>query len=310
MSAHQDLERPATCAWLLTSAAPKSDTPTNSLAPVITSSTPASAAPVTPTQQSSASTPPTTSPSSTTTSSSTTSSSIHTTSSIPVPQTVLFTAPVVAVTPHSTSTFRSQTKIVISSVNIAAVIGGITGCLAGLAVLGFLIMWCIRHKRKSDEGKWSASVFKHQSAILVDDPELSFNPHPPTMIERHNASPALNAQYNHPNYCGDGNDTCPSQGPQSPHLATVQRGILVSSTIRCRITPNDPQAHYVNLDRSSVNPFQAAQLADGYGTAYNHQFTEGMPTIVAGFKGHPLYKRNFTFSARRTQSPDMLYHGI
>jgi hypothetical protein len=26
--------------------------------------------------------------------------------------------------------------------------------------------------------------------------------------------------------------------------------------------PNDPQAHYVNLDRSSVTPFQAAQYAD------------------------------------------------
>jgi hypothetical protein len=74
-------------------------------------------------------------------------------------------------------------------------------------------MWCIvclicsqfkfqRRKCKSDEGEWSAPVFKRQSAILVDDPELSFNPRPPTMIERHNASPALNAQYNHPNYCG------------------------------------------------------------------------------------------------------------
>ncbi|KAG1895181.1 uncharacterized protein F5891DRAFT_1254030 [Suillus fuscotomentosus] len=150
-----------------------------------------------------------------TTSSTTTTSS---TSSTPVPQTVLSTAPVVAVTPHSTSTFTSQTKFVIStgsiasatpsstvsssgSVNTAAVIGGIAGCLAGLAVLGFLIMWCIHRNRKSDEDEWSASVFKRQSAILVD-PEPSFNPRPPTMIECHNASPALNAKHNYQNYYG------------------------------------------------------------------------------------------------------------
>ncbi|KAG1833780.1 hypothetical protein EV424DRAFT_1612724 [Suillus variegatus] len=111
-----------------------------------------------------------------TTSSTTTSS----TSSTPVPQTVLSTwQSLRTLRPRSTT---SQTKIVIStgtiasatpstasspgSVNTAVVVGGIAGCLAGLAVLGFLIMRCIRRKCKPDEDGRSASVFKRQSAIL------------------------------------------------------------------------------------------------------------------------------------------------
>ncbi|KAG1771104.1 hypothetical protein EV702DRAFT_1138014 [Suillus placidus] len=198
--------------------------------------------------------------------------------------------------------FTSQTNIVIStgtitsatpsstasssgSVNTAAVVGGIAGCLAGLAILGFLIMWCIRRKRKSDEDDWSASAFKRQSAVLVDDPEPSLNPRPPTMIERHNASPALNAQHNYQNYYGGyGQQAAYGDSlhapPMQPHpqMAMAHAPLGDPSHLTRQPSsaaylsrqpsapgypiPNDPQAHYVNLNRSSVTPFQAAQYAD------------------------------------------------
>lgn len=155
--------------------------------------------------------------------------------------------------------------------------GGIAGCLAGLAILSFLIMWCIRRKRKSDEDEWSASAFKRQSAILVDDPEPSFNPRPPTMIERHNASPAL-AQHNYQNYYGTyGQQTAYADTLRAqlaiPHAPHEDRSHLTRQPSSAAYLsgqpsaaaypiPNDPQAHYVNLDRSSVTPFQAAQYAD------------------------------------------------
>lgn len=139
-------------------------------------------------------------------------------------------------------------------------------------------MWCIRRKRKSDEDEWSASAFKRQSAILVDDPEPSFNPRPPTMIERHNASPALNAQNNYQNYYGGYGqqsaygDTLHAQMAM-PHAPHGDRSYLTRQPSSAAYLsrqpsaaaypiPNDPQAHYVNLDRSSVTPFQAAQYAD------------------------------------------------
>ncbi|KAG2143820.1 uncharacterized protein EDB93DRAFT_1251871 [Suillus bovinus] len=248
-----------------TTAAQNSGTPGTTSTPTIITPTPTSAPVATSTQQSSPSIAPTTSSSSSTSSSTLSSStatslstSTSSTSSTLAPQTVLSTTPpAAAFTLYSTSMLTSPTHIVIStgtiasatpsstagssgSVNTAAVVGGIAGCLAGVAILGFLITWCIRRKRQSDEDEWSASAFKRQSAILVDDPEPSFNPRPPTMIERHNASPALNAQHNYQNYYG-------GYGQQAAYRYPI---------------PNDPQAHYVNLDRSSVTPFQAAQYAD------------------------------------------------
>lgn len=146
-------------------------------------------------------------------------------------------------------------------------------------------MWCIRRKRKSDEDEWSASVFKRQSAILVDDPEPSFNPRPPTMIERHNASPALNAQHNYQNYYGGYGQQAAygdtlhappmhphaqmamAHAPHEDHSHLTRQPSSAAYLSRQPSAagypiPNDPQAHYVNLDRSSVTPFQAAQYAD------------------------------------------------
>lgn len=110
------------------------------------------------------------------------------------------------------------------------------------------------------------------------------------MIERHNASPALTAQRDYQNfYGGYGQQAAYGPGeimhggsppPMQPH-AQMTVGLAPyedhsqlarqpsSATYLSRqptaagyAMPNDPQAHYVNLDRSSVTPFQAAQYAD------------------------------------------------
>lgn len=148
-------------------------------------------------------------------------------------------------------------------------------------------MWCIRRNRKADEEEWSAAAFKRQSAILVDDPE-PYNPRPPTMIERHNASPALAAQRSYQNFYGGYGQQAPygpaetmhtgspplmqphvqmamGRAPHEDHSQLARQpsnATYLSPTAAGYAIPNDPQAHYVNLDRSSVTPFQAAQYAD------------------------------------------------
>jgi len=150
-------------------------------------------------------------------------------------------------------------------------------------------MWCIRRKRTSYEDEWSATDFKRQSAMLVDDPpepKPSYNPRPPTMIERHNTSPALAAQRNYPQNFYGGYGQQAAYGPSdvrhggspppmqqrgyAPREDTSQLTRQPSSatylsrqpTAAGYGIPNDPQAHYVDLNRSSVTPFQAAQYAD------------------------------------------------
>jgi len=106
------------------------------------------------------------------------------------------------------------------------------------------------------------------------------------MIERHNASPALAAQRNYPQnfYGGYGQKTAfgsgevPNGGSPSPmqpygyapredpsQLARQPSNAAFltrqPSAVGYEI-PNDPYAHYVDLNRSSVTPFQAAQYAD------------------------------------------------
>ncbi|EGN96900.1 hypothetical protein SERLA73DRAFT_124667 [Serpula lacrymans var. lacrymans S7.3] len=180
-------------------------------------------------------------------------------------------------------------------------------------------MFCLRRRRKRDQDEdiFNPDAFRRQSAILVDDPPppppVSYNPRPPTMIERKltNASPALAAQqgYGQPPYGGGGYDVYGqhSFGPgelvpqiRSPPPASHQpfgaygQSPLGSPTSvaqydsaynqhgqlnRQPSNPTylnrqdsmmnapygvvaDPNAHYVDLNRSSVTPFQAAQYAD------------------------------------------------
>ncbi|KAH7921212.1 hypothetical protein BV22DRAFT_1132481 [Leucogyrophana mollusca] len=191
----------------------------------------------------------------------------------------------------STSAAASATPTGTSTISTGLLVGGIAGGLVGLAIIGFALMFCLRKCRKGDdyEDDFNASAFKRQSAILVDDPvppPQSYNPRPPSMIERKmaNASPALARQksYGQNYYGGYGgygqqsyqapppmpaayqqpamgyND--PSQLARQPsHAAYLNRQPSAGAPYA---SPVDPSAHYVDLDRSSVTPFQAAQYAD------------------------------------------------
>lgn len=180
-----------------------------------------------------------------------------------------------------------------------------------------------RRQRNRDIDDFDAQAFKRQSAILVDDPvepSQSYNPRPPTMIERHNASPALAAQsgYGGQNFYG----SYGGYGQQSPYppLEMVQSsgsppqqaygappmGYAGYDDLRQQVarqpsnvgyaeydsqqlarqpssahyltrqpssapgyappsvppSSRDPNAHYIDLNRSSVSPYQAVQYAD------------------------------------------------
>ncbi|KIK99124.1 hypothetical protein PAXRUDRAFT_132726 [Paxillus rubicundulus Ve08.2h10] len=192
----------------------------------------------------------------------------------------------------------SATPTSTSSVSTSAIVGGIAGTLLGIAVLGFFIMWCMRRQRNRDADDFDADAFKRQSAILVDDaamPPRSYNPRPPTMIERHNASPALaaqTAQNLYGNYSAYGQQQAPyatnQHGSSPPPQAYGQQPVMgysayddprqlsrqpsngayltrqptIAPAYGPSFVPVDPNAHYVDLSRSSVTPYQATQYAD------------------------------------------------
>ncbi|KAG8221118.1 hypothetical protein J3R82DRAFT_2645 [Butyriboletus roseoflavus] len=218
--------------------------------------------------------------------------------------------------PSSTSSAGSS-----STTNTGAIVGGVAGTIAGIAVLGFLLMWCMRRQRNRDIDNFDAQAFKRQSAVLLDDPvepSPSYNPRPPTMIEHHNTSPALAAQsgYTGQNFYGsyDGYGQQPhapsemiqsvgSPPPQAYGASPMgytsyndsQRQVAMQnvgyagydsqhqlvrqpsnaayltrlpSSAAGYVPPAapsgsiDPNAHYTDLSRSSISPYQAAQYAD------------------------------------------------
>ncbi|KAF9224138.1 hypothetical protein BS17DRAFT_766766 [Gyrodon lividus] len=284
-----------------------------------TSTTPTKDSPTT--TPTSATTPSTTIPSSSTTSttSQSTTSSSATTLSTPLTPSILTPAPITTPSVLPTNSIKvvtgftsastpilspsaTPTSTSSSSVSTSAIVGGIAGTLAGIAVIGFLIMWCMRRQRNHDLDDFDANAFKRQSAILVDDPvepSRSYNPRPPTMIERHNASPALAAQPGHGGQGFYGNHG--AFGQQAPYAngEIIQHGgspppqaygqpamgysgyndprqllrqpsnAAYLSHVPTTAAPHtplpasvDPNAHYVDLNRSSVTPYQVAQYAD------------------------------------------------
>ncbi|KAI6006659.1 hypothetical protein F5J12DRAFT_892841 [Pisolithus orientalis] len=236
---------------------------------------------------------------------------VHSTSLVNSPSASLWTSSVGSATTPSTAVSATSTSSS-SSVDVTAVVGGIAGTLAGLAILGFLVMWLMRRRKENYDDDFNASIFRRQSAILVDDPPApSHNPRPPTMIERHlhNASPALAAQRN---FSGPGSNFYGGYGQQSlgpgevvqpaygqpvmgygdpgqlarqpsnaafltrqpsamtgygnpAQLARQPSGVTTLNRQRSAAgygaTPEDNEPHYVDLNRSSVTPFQAAQYA-------------------------------------------------
>ncbi|KAL0953969.1 hypothetical protein HGRIS_005129 [Hohenbuehelia grisea] len=80
-----------------------------------------------------------------------------------------------------------------SGLNTGAMVGGIAGGLAAVALLSFAVVFLMRRKnKKTDERGFHASSFR-RSAILLDDPkpgEPGYRPRPPSMIEQHIAHSA------------------------------------------------------------------------------------------------------------------------
>lgn len=212
---------------------------------------------------------------------------VHSTATFSTPQTsfTLITGSIGSVstaTPSATGTPASSSS---GSINVTAVVGGIAATLVGLAAVVFLVMWLMRRRNKDDDEDFNASIFRRQSAILQDD-AVSFNPRPPTMIERHvtNASPALAAQrgvnsggqnfYGGYGSFGPGEIVQPAYG--QPVMGYGESGQLARQPSNAAfltrqptaagrgatLSPGDNDPHYVDLNRSSVTPFQAAQYAD------------------------------------------------
>ncbi|KAF9233853.1 hypothetical protein BU15DRAFT_79711 [Melanogaster broomeanus] len=277
-----------------------------------TPATPTTAATSAPTTNSTPTTP-TTSPkdatslTSSTTSSSTSSSSTPKASaaSTPIPSPITTPNAGVPVTSVQIVTYASTATLSpsatpssapTSSANTIAIVGGVAGGVAALAVVGFLIMWCMRRQRNRDIDDFDPDAFKRQSAMLIDEP-VQYNPRPPTMIERHNASPALAAQvgYGGQNFYGNygGHDQPASYAtgeimqhtgspPPQPYgqppmgyssyndpqqlsrqpsnPAYINRQPSAAPSYGPPPVPVDP--NYADLNRSSGTPFQAAQYAD------------------------------------------------
>ncbi|KAH7890965.1 hypothetical protein F5I97DRAFT_1976396 [Phlebopus sp. FC_14] len=278
--------------------------PPSSTTPTSTSTTASSTTSSTTTSSSSSAS--STSTSSTSTSSSTSSSSSSTpTLPTPSPTLAATTPQVVPTTSIQTVTSSSPTSPTLSpsstptstssGSNTTVLVGGIVGGLVGVAVIVVLISWCLRRQRKHDS-EFDADAFRRQSVILVDDPPeppRSYNPRPPTMIERHvnNASPALVAQagYGGQNFYGAYGlprappEMLPHVGSPPPQMygqpvmgfagyhdpsqllrqpsnpAFLNRQPSVPPYRNSPPIPTDANAQYVDLNRSGGAPIQALQ---------------------------------------------------
>ncbi|KAG6381794.1 hypothetical protein JVT61DRAFT_402 [Boletus reticuloceps] len=234
------------------------------------------------------------------------SSDTHTTHSTPVstPLTVASSTPVnappvkttqafpsVMLTPTTSALSPSATPSAVSSsgAKTSTIVGGVAGTLVAIAALGLLLMWCMRRQRSRDIDDFDAQAFKRQSAILVDDPPApsrSYNPRPPTMIEQHNASPALAAQgaYSGQNFYGNY-----SEHSQQPPYAPEMNQLAGSPPPRAYGAPsmgyagyNDPQQRIVrqpsNMGRPAYDPTQ--QLAR---QPSNAQYLTRQPSSAPGY---------------------------
>jgi hypothetical protein len=78
-----------------------------------------------------------------------------------------------------------------------SIIGGIGGALLALGALAFVVFFFVRkYRKKTNEEEAFDSADFRKSAVLLDDAAVngasSYNPRPPTMIERHVAhAPAM-----------------------------------------------------------------------------------------------------------------------
>jgi len=194
-------------------------------------------------------------------------------------------------------------------VSTGAVVGGIAAGILGIAGIIFAVLYFIRRlKKKRDDDAFDSDVFRRQSRMLHDEPQLlpdnhsPFAPRPPTMIERHmNSTPVSNmggnnygpgpaygghndysAGYGHPGfapgqvishhpYADPRMPRSPMSPPMSPPMSVnhgevgaeqSQSAYLSRQPSTNGSTPVDNGPHYVELSRSSVTTFQAAQYEE------------------------------------------------
>ena len=212
-----------------------------------------------------------------------------------------------------------------ANISTGAVVGGIAAGILGLGGIIFAILYFIvssfctplhrpfstlvqrRMKRRRDDDNFDSDVFRRQSRMLQDEPQVlpdndgPFVPRPPTMIQRHmNASPVsntgvgaygrgpahggynnYNAGYNNPGFSpgqvilhhpyADPHSASPMSPPMSPSMSATNGDVGVelsqSAYLSRQQSTNGPApinngAHYVDLSRASVTPFQAAQYEE------------------------------------------------
>ncbi|KAF8874050.1 hypothetical protein CPB84DRAFT_1853791 [Gymnopilus junonius] len=229
--------------------------------------------------------------SSSTTSTSTTSSTSSTTSSTSTSTSTLIT-PTTSSTSSTTSIFTAPPKttsvtvthpLAASSPAIAAaatsssppattggtsagvIVGGIIAAVAGAIAIIVAITFFIRRSRKRKEVDFDPGDFR-RSAMPIDDPPThddtvarGFNPRPPTMIERHLASPAptFGTQYGHPG---------PAYDPEGPYSA----GPVENFTGYGASAPYQQQASYAPaqyMNNAASSPISATSAHPMYNPA-------------------------------------------
>nr|GAT53500.1 predicted protein [Mycena chlorophos] len=163
----------------------------------------------------------------------------------------------VTTSPASTVSASGPAVAASSSVNVGAVVGGIAGGLAALAIIYFVCMFLIRRKRARDDN-FDALSFRKSAVMVNEDP---FNPRPPTMIERHvnghNVAPSISSMQ------GAG---MAGAGAYSAHGHGSDEGHQYS----------EGQAAYEQPAYPSHQPLQPRQQYT-FGQAYGQSYGQGAP---------------------------------
>ncbi|KAJ6605814.1 hypothetical protein B0H10DRAFT_2228869 [Mycena sp. CBHHK59/15] len=196
-----------------------------------------------------------------------------------------------------------------SSSLVAPVLGGVAGGILGLAGLIFLVTFCLRRRKRSDDDaiNFDPGSFR-RSAMLIQDPPThqdtvsrGYNPPaPPAMIEQRQM---MYAASNYGTYQENRSPTSANPlvfpqshfSPISPSMASPVEAyesawptpILTRNTSATSTTPSTrepaqqtqypvlpspspstrnsglmPENEYIDLERTSVTPFQAAQYVE------------------------------------------------
>ncbi|KAI0295374.1 hypothetical protein B0F90DRAFT_1751197 [Multifurca ochricompacta] len=191
-----------------------------------------------------------------------------------------------SVTPTPTT---SATPVGGASAGVIA--GGILAAILGAAGILAAVVYFLRKCRRSEDEAFSEAVWnredaRRRSAILTDDlvPVRSYDgmgpglPRPPTMIERHlNNTPSMPYRQpalptfssTVPDYHNQAQSASPAFSPQALTRQPLNgMGVTRQNSINggpfspVISSPEVTDVHYVDLSRSSVTPFQAAQYAE------------------------------------------------